>query len=204
MSLEQEFKSHNDDSLVLSESPDSYVIGNMASYDGRQYPVWLDAKYSRSNPCGQAFGHTLVISRRRVFNVVDPDATANNCALLEEMRAHFLKLWHNDQERVIRRVRLGFDQQNQKLAGKEGTLELYRSLLPQLEADYEKLVTRFRTLSNDDFVFAFHAYPDNSIGHLHMHVFPRDEFLRQFSTKKHDWKTISLKSILEAEVNDEE
>lgn len=180
------------------------MIGNKASYDERQYPAWFDAKYSRSNPCGQAFGHTLVLSRRRVFNVVDPDATANNCALLREMRAHFLRLWNNDRERVIRRVRLGFDQQNQKLASKEGTFELYRSLLPRLEADYEKLVTRFRALNDDDFVFAFHAYPDNSIGHLHMHVFPRDESLRQFSTKKHDWKTISVASVLEAEEKDEE
>lgn len=188
----------------MSESADSYVIGNKASYDERQYPAWFDTKYSRSNPCGQAFGHTLVLSRRRVFNVVDPDATANNCALLREMRVHFLRLWNNDRERVIRRVRLGFDQQNQKLASKEGTFELYRSLLPRLEADYEKLVTRFRALNDDDFVFAFHAYPDNSIGHLHMHVFPRDDSLRQFSTKKHDWKTISVASVLEAEGKDEE
>ena len=136
--------------------------------------------------------------------MVDPDATANNCALLREMRVHFLRLWNNDRERVIRRVRLGFDQQNQKLASKEGTFELYRSLLPRLEADYEKLVTRFRALNDDDFVFAFHAYPDNSIGHLHMHVFPRDDSLRQFSTKKHDWKTISVASVLEAEGKDEE
>lgn len=105
---------------------------------------------------------------------------------------------------MIRRVRLGFDQQNEKLASKERTIKLYRSLLPELEADYEKLVKRFRALSDDDFVFAFHPYPDNSIGHLHMHVFPRDEFLRQFSTKKHDWKTISVKSILDAEKQDEE
>lgn len=180
------------------------MIGNKASYDARQYPAWFDAKYSRDNPCGQAFGHTLVLSRRRVFNVVDPEATSNNCALLKEMRAHYQRLWNNDRERVIRGVRLGFDQQNQKLASKERTIKLYRSLLPELEADYEKLVTRFRALNDDDFVFAFHPYPDNSIGHLHMHVFPRDEFLRQFSTKKHDWKTISVTSILEAEEQHEE
>lgn len=136
--------------------------------------------------------------------MVDPEATSNNCALLKEMRAHYQRLWNNDRERVIRRVRLGFDQQNETLASKERTIKLYRSLLPELEADYEKLVKRFRALNDDDFVFAFHPYPDNSIGHLHMHVFPKDEILRQFSTKKHDWKTISVTSILEAEEQDGE
>ncbi len=115
------------------------------------------------------------------------------------MKAHFLKLWNSDREIIIRRVRLAFDEQNKVIASKKETIELYRTLLPQLEADYDILVKKFRALTGEDFVFAFHACPDNSVGHLHMHVFPRNESLRQFSTKKHDWKTISLAAVLEAE-----
>ena len=195
---------HNDKSLILSESEDSYVIGNKESYDRRQYPEWFSAKFKPGSvtPEGQAFGHTLVISRKRVFNVVDPDATAHQAALLKEMKGHFVKFWNsNGRERLVDRVRRVFDDQNDKLTSKEETKAECRGLLPQLEAGFVKLSKRFQELDAEDFVFAFHAYPDNSVGHLHMHVFPKDLSLREFSSFHHDWKTISLKAILAVEEN---
>ena len=198
---------HNDRSLILCESADSLIIGNLASYDFRQYPEWFDAKYKPGSitPEGQAFGHTLIVSRKRVFNVIDPDATANNASLLKEMQNHFVRFWEKNghaKEKLIARVRLAFDTQNAKLAGKPDTIDKYNTLLPQIEADFQKFAVEFEQLKIADFVFAFHAYPDNSIGHLHMHVFPRVESLRKFSSKHHDWKTISLKAVLEAEAED--
>lgn len=205
----QEFAMHNDESLILSESDDSLIIGNLASYDRRQYPEWFDAKYTPDSitPEGQAFGHTLVVSRKRVFNIIDPDATANDCSLLKEMKNHFVRFWentHDGKERLIDRVRLAFDTQNAKLACKQDAIDNYNILLPQIESDFRRFSGEFRQLKIDEFVFAFHAYPDNSIGHLHMHVFPKLESLREFSSKHHDWKTISLKAVLEAEAEDKD
>ncbi len=138
----------------------------------------MDLKYSRNSPVGQGFGHTLVFYRKRVFNVVDPDATANNAALLKEMNAQFLKLWNSNREKIIRRVRLAFDEQNKAITSKKEISDLSHTLLPQVEADYDKLVKKYRAPKDDDFAFAFHACPDNSVRHLHMYVFSRDESLR--------------------------
>lgn len=192
--------------MILSESQDSYIIGNLASYDQRQYPPWFDPKFrpGESTPAGQGFGHTLVISKKRVFNVVDPDATANDCALLKEMKAHFISFWdtENGIPKLLTRTRSAFEEQNKRLATKESTLDKYWKMLPQWRSDYESLAEGFRKCKPTDFEFAFHAHPDNSVGHLHMHVFPKKLSLREFSSKQHDWKTIPLTAILEVEEED--
>ena len=77
----------------------------------------------------------------------------------------------------------------------------YMQKLSELEHDLRCLSREFVTLDPErgDFEFGFHAWPDSSVGHLHMHVFPKRNSLRQFSTREHDWKTIPLKAVLEAE-----
>ncbi|KAL9626365.1 MAG: hypothetical protein Q9204_007362 [Flavoplaca sp. TL-2023a] len=40
----EEYNVHNASHLILSESEHSYIIGNKASYDGRQYPLPPNAK----------------------------------------------------------------------------------------------------------------------------------------------------------------
>ena len=35
-----------------------------------------------------------------------------------------------------------------------------------------------------------------------MHVFPKNSELRRFSTRTHDWKTIPIEAVLEAEEED--
>lgn len=202
-----EFELHNDDSLVLSESTDSYIIGNLASYDRRQYPEWFDKKYTPGSitPEGQAFGHTLIVSKQRVYNVVDPDATANHSALLEKMKAHFVEFWNegdSGKTSLLNRTKLAFDSQNDKLASEKGFASEYNALLPQITADFETMSKEFLRLKIQDFVIGVHPHPDISVGHLHMHAFPKVESLRKFSSKHHDWKTIALEAILEAEAQD--
>lgn len=192
--------------MILSESRYSYIIGNLASYDQRQYPPWYDSKFKpdESTPAGQGFGHTLVIPRNRVFNVVDPDATANDCELLLEMKAHFVHFWNTEHgiPKLLTRTKSSFEEQNRRLHTKESTRDKLSKLLPQWRSDFELLAKTFRKCKPEDFEFAFHAHPDNSVGHLHMHVFPRKWSLREFSSKQHDWKTIPLTAILEVEEED--
>ncbi|KAK4695067.1 hypothetical protein P7C71_g2618, partial [Lecanoromycetidae sp. Uapishka_2] len=192
--------------MILSKTSDSYIIGNLASYDQRQYPAWFDPKFQADvyTPAGQGFGHTLVISRQRVFNVIDPDATANDSALLKEMKEHFIDFWKDENgiPKLLRRTKSAFDDQNNKLATKKSTLDKYYKSKPQWISDYESLAKQFQNCKPTDFEFAFHAHPDNSVGHLHMHVFPRNSNLREFSSKQHDWKTIPLAAVLEVEDED--
>ena len=188
----------------MSQTENSFIIGNLASYDKRQYPAWLDIKYQPgvNTPEGQAFGHTLVIPRKRIFNVVDPEATAENSALLREMKKHFITFWSSPggKEKLIRRAQKAFDDQNAKLEKKNENL--YQEILPPVLNYFNESSKTFRKLTPKDFVFAFHPWPDCTVGHLHMHVFPRLESLRTFSTRKHDWKTISLNSVLTVEEED--
>lgn len=196
-----DFESHNPSSLILSESQDSYVIGNLASYDKRQYPEYEPGKNS---PEGQGFGHCLVIPRKRIFNIVDPDATANHSALLKEMKDHFITFWKTEDgsPNLLKRVRSTFEEQNNKLASNERNAKARESLLFTLTKDFDTLSKSFLSCKPDDFEYAFHPYPANSVGHLHMHVFPRNGELRKFSTRSHDWKTIPIEAVLEVEEED--
>ena len=188
----KEYESHNPPYLILSKSPDSYIVGNLASYDKRQYP---ESKHG-----GQGFGHCFVIPRERIFNIVDPDATANQCHLLNEMKDHFINFWNTAEgpTKLLDRVRSAFDEQNLKLKSSGGI-----TLREDVEVDFEGLSKRFMKCKPDDFEFAFHPYPAISVGHLHMHVFPKNGDLRKFSTKIHDWKTIPIEAVLEVEKEDE-
>ena len=201
----QEFADHNDNGLILSESAESYIIGNLASYDKRQYPEWLNSNYRPgvNTPEGQGFGHVLVIPKRRIFNIVDPDATAKDASAIRELRDHFKTFWRNGgSPKIVQRARASFDDQNAKLAAKKSTQHLYYQLLPILEADFERLSRMYGQLGVHDLEFAFHAFPDASVGHLHMHVFPKLSELRKFSTRHHDWKTIPIEAVLEVEEED--
>ena len=184
----------------MSESGDSYIIGNRESYDKRQYPQWLNPKFRPGHtPEGQGFGHCMVIPKKRVFNIVDPDATANDTTLLKEMQAHFIKFWENGgTAKLLSRIRTAFDDQNKKLTSNDKT-DGSRNLISVLEADFIALSEGFTRLKPRDFEFGFHAFPDNSVGHIHMHCFPNKSFLRKFSARQHDWKTIPVEAILEVE-----
>lgn len=116
------------------------------------------------------------------------------------MKSHFIEFWQSGgKSTALRRTRDSFDEQNQKL--QSNSLDNFRKLLPDLQKDFETFSRQFVELepSDEDFEFGFHAWPDNSVGHLHMHVFPKKAELRHWSTKIHDKKTIPLEAVLEVE-----
>ncbi|KAL8895096.1 MAG: hypothetical protein Q9207_008301, partial [Kuettlingeria erythrocarpa] len=207
-----EYATHNAPDLILSESAHSYIIGNLASYDSRQYPSAPAGK----RPEGQAFAHTLVIPKARVYNIVDPAATADNCALLHEMRAHFLRFWArpDGKAKILARAKRALDEQDRKLLASSSSSpssdnsnnsngDSYASVRAAVFAHYDAMKPAFERLrGEEDFLFGFHCFPENSIGHLHMHVFPHAEPFRAVSTKEYDWKTVPLQAVLEVETED--
>lgn len=118
------------------------------------------------------------------------------------MKAHFVTFWNmNGSLKLLAQVRSSFDKLNPVIDGiEDSTTATYIS---KLEDDFDSLAQEFLKLTPEDFEYGFHAYPDISVGHLHMHVFPRKSSLRQFSAKQHDWKTIPLEAVLEVEKEDE-
>ncbi|KAL8921500.1 MAG: hypothetical protein Q9208_005654 [Pyrenodesmia sp. 3 TL-2023] len=210
----KEYATHNAPDLILSETARSYIIGNLASYDSRQYPSAPRDK----RPEGQAFAHTLVIPKARVYNIVDPAAAADRCSLLHEMRRHFLDFWARPEgkAKILARTRRALEEQDQKLlllasssssspsSSNPNTTNNsdYASVRDDIFAHYEAMKPAFERLKEEDFLFGFHCFPENSIGHLHMHVFPHGEAFRQFSTKDYDYKTVPLQAVLEVEKED--
>ncbi|KAI4282632.1 MAG: hypothetical protein L6R38_002792 [Xanthoria sp. 2 TBL-2021] len=87
-----EYKDHNPTNKILSVSDNSYIIGNVASYNSRQY-------LGTSGKEGQGFGHCLVIPQKRIYNIVDPAATANDCFIIWDMHCHFIDFWINNDGR---------------------------------------------------------------------------------------------------------
>ncbi len=121
------------------------------------------------------------------------------------MKEHFITFWKTEDgsPKLLKRVRSTFDEQNEKLASKDQNARSSEGLLSTLITDFDALSQRFLRCKPDDFEFAFHAFPANSVGHLHMHVFPKNGDLRKFSTRSHDWKTIPIEAVLEVEEEDE-
>ena len=196
----KDYKVHYNN-LILSESKDSYILLNKESYDRRQYPEWFDANHKPgSTPEGQAFAHTLVIPKRRIFNIVDPDATAHCGAIINEMKEHFVKFWDNDGPRkILKGTQDVIGERNNILACKSKSGATFNSLVSDVWATYQEMSELFFGLKSEDFIYAFHPFPHCSVGHLHMHVFPEDHRFRTVSTTRHDWKTIPLEVILDAE-----
>ncbi len=182
---------------------------NKESYDTRQYPIWANDKYipGENTPEGQAFAHILVIPKKRIFNIVDPDATANGGELLKAMRDHFVSFWtkfdglkkDRGPEKILKRVKVVIQERNDILGCKQQDLDLYNTLVGEVRSTYEEMSKKYATLKVKDFMFAFHPFPQCSVGHLHMHVFPKDDTFRKYSTTRHDKKTIPLDVILKVE-----
>ena len=201
----QEFKDHNDESLILSESPNSYIIGNRESYDERQYPSWANPNWKSgvSTPAGMVFGHCLVIPKGRLYNIVDPDATGSNLAPIKEMMNHFTAFWNieGNREKVIARQELAVEQQNSNLAtaalksGRKCHLLECEKIKREVASTSKALSPKFLNLTQDDFVFVFHPFPNVSVGHLHMHVLATSAELRKVSSTIHDWKSVTTEAI---------
>ncbi|KAL8710759.1 MAG: hypothetical protein Q9220_004777 [cf. Caloplaca sp. 1 TL-2023] len=193
-----EYLAHNDPNLVLSQTPHSYIIGNEASYDRRHYPC---RAITEKRPEGQGFGHLLIIPKSRIYNIVDPAATANNCFILHEMRSHFHHFWEESASgpaSALQRARDSFVTAVSKMSTAEkSTYQLTRNDIEQyFDASGEEFV---RLKAEEDFMMGFHVFPENTIGHLHMHVFPVRDSLRCWSTRDYDYKTVPLAAVLEVE-----
>lgn len=258
----QEFPDHNGDDLILDASEKSFIIGNIASYDRRQYEEWFlhpddptkspdpnissderkrsadalssskqatnasESKGSKNTtanqkitPEGQAFGHCLVIPKTRIFNIVDPQAIEKDFEVIVELYKHFIEFWNGERgpKVLLQRAWRGVEEQNKKLEARlestpisttrQKTDELkaknkarLESLKRDLKEGYDDMAAQFLKLrAPEDFVFGFHPFPENSVGHLHLHVYPRKAGLRKWSSWKHESKTVEFETVLEAE-----
>ena len=136
-----------------------------------------------------------------MYNVV----SLNDTAIIKEMMSHFKTFLARADaiDKIIARTRLALNlRADEVFAGyaKNNTSPTeFTALMQDVNTTADKFaeMLRERTLREEDFFFGFHAAPDASIGHLHMHTLLAPSEFRRYSTAAHDWKTIPAQAVIE-------
>ncbi|THU96881.1 hypothetical protein K435DRAFT_838891, partial [Dendrothele bispora CBS 962.96] len=109
-----EFEKHYPEAYILSKSKSSYIIGNKASYDTRQYTAeWDPSGQDKTTAAGMSYLHLLIIPREKVYNVVQLE----NTEIIREMITHFQRFWKDPTavERVNNRIELAIQERNEEV-----------------------------------------------------------------------------------------
>ena len=122
------------------------------------------------------------------------------------MKQHFVNFWATQvgKEKIYDRAQLALDTQDAKLLHDPKNHNFpnkdYANVRDAVYTYFEDMKEAYWRLDAErDFVYAFHVFPYSSIGHLHMHVFPKGEEFRVQSARQHDWKTVPVDVVLEVE-----
>ena len=136
-----------------------------------------------------------------MYNVVSLDDTA----IIKEMISHFKTFLATADgiDKIIARTRLALNLRAEDViagyAENNASTTEFTALMQDVNttADEFAEMLRKRTSPEEDFFFGFHAAPDASIGHLHMHALLAPSEFRRYSTGAHDWKTIPAEAVIE-------
>ncbi|KAF8892829.1 hypothetical protein CPB84DRAFT_1783645 [Gymnopilus junonius] len=190
---------------ILSESDESYVIGNLASHDTRQYLAkWDPEGKDRTATAGMSYMHLLVIPKKRIYNAVALDDTH----IIDEMMRHFHHFWSTPEsaDKIIACLDMAVKRRTKAaretlMSHKPDLVDDFDATMKQVEASAQELAANLRECqkSQDDkaLFFGFHPAPEASVAYLHMHTLLPSEEFRQFSTRKHDWKTVPAQVIID-------
>jgi len=140
-----------------------------------------------------------------VYNIVSLEDTG----IIKEMILHFKAFWARADsiDKSIARTRVAVDlraeeviagyEENAETAAQRG--EKFKRVMQDVNKTADELARKLREqkLYEEDFFLGFHAAPDASVGHLHMHVLLAPSEFRKYSTMAHDWKTIPAQAVIE-------
>ncbi|ETS78956.1 hypothetical protein PFICI_08809 [Pestalotiopsis fici W106-1] len=192
------------DPVVFAQNDKALIIGNLHSFDTQQHPK--DPKKA-----GMSFIHLLGIPRAQIFNGVS--LTPDNCNIIDDIISLFESRWgvecanHSFRTQVVEHQRNAINE-NAQVQIKD--VESDRDSNPRrFQEEVQKAKDRAtestnrwdclqsvaRELKVDDFNYGLHLWPDQSVPHLHVHVVARPSFMRQFSTKEHDEKTVDAREL---------
>ncbi|KAI0124872.1 hypothetical protein BJ170DRAFT_685748 [Xylariales sp. AK1849] len=171
--------------IKFGESEEAWLIGNSSSFDVAQYP-------DHPERAAMSMVHLLAVTKASIFNGVSLDHS--NVHIIDEMIQLFKDSWSNPETR-----RAILEYQRDKIHDRlyaqlqepshgeqtEAVRETYKTSLLR----YAELESEVHELKSKDFSFGLHLYPDQSIGHLHLHIIAAPWKYRKHSTCEHDKKT---------------
>ncbi|KAI1341271.1 hypothetical protein F5Y15DRAFT_414387 [Xylariaceae sp. FL0016] len=161
----------------LAASDAALLIGNRASFDVAQY------RHHHDGPAGAGMSmvHLLCIPRAGLFNGVALDRAS--APIIDHMVELFRAAWVQPAARraVLRHQREAIGRRHRAAPDAAA----YRAAV----AHWRELEGMIDALSPSDFAFGLHLWPDQSVGHLHLHVIAAPLACRKYSTSRHDEKT---------------
>ncbi|KAI1101269.1 hypothetical protein F4804DRAFT_347791 [Jackrogersella minutella] len=157
----------------FAESQNALLIGNRSSFDVVQYP-------DSPGTAGMSMIHIMAISKGNLFNGVSLDR--NSVSIIDEMVDLFKTSWADP---TVRQAILQHQRKAIELQAGNNHDQTYREAIEH----YRELEAMINDLNEDDFTFGLHLWPDNSVGHLHMHIIATPPECRRYSTFLHDDKT---------------
>jgi hypothetical protein len=122
------------------------------------------------------------------------------------MISHFKKFWNGGRsapkfierinEAVDRRAKAVFDGYKSNPDTVARRTEEFEKVMVTVREDADAFAKQLADVKDNQFFFGFHAHPDTSVGHLHMHVLLGQSKFRTYSTGVHDWKTIPAQAVI--------
>lgn len=159
---------------ILAENDYAVILGNRSSFDMAQYP-------NEPGRAGMSFIHVLGLPKQQIFNGVS--LTQDNCGIIDDIILLFETSWRDNQFRnkVI-------DYQLQ-MAG------MNRQDVQTRNGRCAHLCRKAESLEPEDFNYGLHLWPEQSVGHLHIHIIARSMEMREYSTFAHDDKTVDAREV---------
>lgn len=139
---------------------------------------------------------------KTVYNVVAVDDTS----IIQEMISHFRTFWDGGRgaPKFIEVINASLDRREKAvLEGYKANpdtvdkrTEEFEKVMVTIRRDAAAFAQKLPKVKFTEFLFGFHAAPDASIGHLHMHALLAPSEFRKYSTGAHDWKTIPAQAAM--------
>lgn len=192
-------RNHLNKAEILAENDYAVILGNRSSFDASQYP-------GAPGQASMSFIHVLGLSKQQIFNGVS--LTQHNCDIIDKIIQLFESQWgcsdrgNEFRDKVIGYQMAMFDRQKDR---RRAQADHDRAQNPagypveypvECPAEYLDQVSKEAYhLKAKDFNYGLHLWPEQSVGHLHIHIVARPMEMRQYSTFAHDHKTVDARDV---------
>lgn len=161
---------------ILTQNDRAVILGNRSSFDTSQYP-------NEPGRAGMSFIHVLGLSTQQVFNGVS--LTRDNCGVIDDIISLFESSWGRGNPNNPFRLKV--------IEYQRGTIQNHEAIAAK--GHYAHLYHAARSLEPEHFNYGLHLWPEQSVGHLHIHIVARPCEMRQYSTFAHDAKTVDAREV---------
>ncbi|KAI4591874.1 hypothetical protein KJ359_012126 [Pestalotiopsis sp. 9143b] len=174
---------------ILAKNDYAVILGNRSSFDASQYP-------GAPGQASMSFIHVLGLSNKQIFNGVS--LTQHNCVIIDQIIQLFESYWEDPNSGYKFRDEV-IDYQRKMFKSQEARIRAQKphDRAPNPAEYLDRLSKEALDLKAEDFNYGLHLWPEQSVGHLHIHIVARPWNMRKYSTLDHDAKTVDARDVRE-------